>query len=119
MAVNAESASHFLARRADFQAATEAPIANTTNKGLKSGKNGAPPLLGSSAYVFKDSGGDALHFGTVINSLKTCPPHQIPQTKIDVIKSADATLCLISILSARLKSEAGRVAGRDCSDPAP
>jgi hypothetical protein len=28
--------------------------------------------------------------------LKTCPPHQIPQTKTDAIKSADANLFLIN-----------------------
>jgi hypothetical protein len=69
--VTADNTSQILERRADFQAAIAAPIANTTNNGLKSGKNGKPPLLGSASYAFKDSGGDALHFGTVINSLKT------------------------------------------------
>jgi hypothetical protein len=67
----ADKASQILERRADFQAAIAAPIARITNNGLKSGKNGKPPLLGSASKAFRDSGGDALHFGTVINSLKT------------------------------------------------
>ncbi len=44
-----DNATYILEHRADFQAAIAAPIANTTNNGLKSGKNGKPPLLGNAS----------------------------------------------------------------------
>src|SRR5215210_2560508 len=78
-----------------------APTSKTTNNAPKIGKNGKPPLLTSASYAFKDSGGEALHFGTVINSLKTCPPHQMPQTSTDTIKSPEASLCLIPASSGK------------------
>ena len=74
IAINSESARHFLDQRADFQAARVGPIVRIMNNGLKSRKE-CPPLL------------------------KTSPPHQMPQTSTDAIQRPEASLALNSALS--------------------